>query len=127
VANNSEQRHRSGLSSGSLGGLWLIYGLMRLGMAFILMIYSRVATLMFGALLINVPNPYPLMGLFHFVYVAAIVMTIAASIFSLLAGAALLAARSSARIVAITASLLSICEVPFGVTLGTYTLIRFLR
>ncbi len=121
-----EHRQAAGLSWGALGGLWIIYGLMRLGMAIVLVVYSRIATLMFGALLINVPNPYPLMSLFHLVYLAAIVLTVVAGLFSLLAGAALMAARSSARVLAIAASLLSICEVPFGVTLGTYTLIRFL-
>jgi hypothetical protein len=126
MATETEQRRKNGLSWGALGGLWIIYGLMRLGMVLVLVVYSRIATLMFGALLINVPNPYPLMSLFHLVYVAAIVLTAVAGIFSLLAGAALMAARSSARGLAITASLFSICEVPFGVTLGTYTLVRFL-
>ncbi len=122
-----KQTREAGLNWRALGTLWIIYGLMRLGMVLVLVVYSRIATLMFGALLVNVPNPYPLMSLFHMVYIAAIILAAVAGIVSLLAGFALAAGRIAARPLSISASLLSICEVPFGVTLGTYTLVLFVR
>jgi hypothetical protein len=111
----------------TLGSLWVIYGILRLAMALSLVLYSKLATVMFGVLLTNVANPFFWMDVFHFVYVFAIVLTVLAGIFALLAGLALLAGTSSARPLSLTAAFLSLSEVPFGITLGTYTLVVFLR
>jgi hypothetical protein len=115
------------LNGKTLGSLWIVYGVLRLSMVVCLILYSRIATLMFGALLTNVPNPFFWMDLFHFAYVFAIVLTALAGIFSLLAGFALVASTSSARRLALTAAFLSVSEVPFGITLGTYTFVLFFR
>jgi hypothetical protein len=56
-----------------------------------------------------------------------ILITILAGIFGLLAGAALLTRRPSARQLALLASFFSVSDIPIGITLGTYTLILFLR
>lgn len=111
----------------TLGSLWVIYGILRLAMALFLVLYSKLATVMFGVLLTNVANPFFWMDVFHFVYVFAIVLTVLAGIFALLAGLALLAGTSSARPLSLTAAFLSLSEVPFGITLGTYTLVVLLR
>jgi hypothetical protein len=111
----------------ALGSLWVLYGLLRLAMALFLLVYSKLAAVMFGVLLTNVPNPFFWMEVFHFVYIFAIVLTVLAGIFALLAGLALLAGTSSARLLALTAAFLSLSEIPFGTTLGTYTLVLFLR
>jgi hypothetical protein len=42
----------------TLGTFWIIYGVLRLIMAVCLFIYSGTATVMFGALLNRVPNPF---------------------------------------------------------------------
>jgi uncharacterized membrane protein HdeD (DUF308 family) len=110
-----------------LGTLWILYGIMRLAAALVFAMESAVATLMFGALLSRVGNPYFWMSLFHFVYAMMILLTLLAGVFSLLAGAALLTHRPSARRLALLASFFSVSEIPFGITLGTYTLILFLR
>ena len=60
-ATSSNDRFRT------LGGLWIVYGIIRLIMAAFLIIFSDTATLMFGALLNRVPNPFALMTDFHFV------------------------------------------------------------
>ena len=122
VATNRLETTRS-----PLGLLWILYGILRLVAAVVFVMCSAVATLMFGALLSRVGNPYFWMSLFHFAYTMMILLTIIAGVFSLLAGSALLTRRPSARRLALLASFFSVSEIPFGITLGTYTLILFLR
>jgi uncharacterized membrane protein len=116
-----------GTNRGALGVLWIIYGLIRLAVAVLLILDSGIATVMFGALLVRVANAFFFMDVFHFFYVLAIILALIAGAFSLLAGFALLGGRSSARPLSIAAGLLSVSDIPLGTTLGTYTLIVFLR
>jgi hypothetical protein len=81
---------------------------------------------MFGALLGRVPNPFALMGDFHIVYAGFVVLSFLCGLFGILAGLALLANQRSARILALIAAFLSVSEIPFGTTLGIYTLIALL-
>jgi uncharacterized membrane protein len=110
----------------TLGALWIVYGIVRLFIAILLVTYSGVATVMFGALLVRVPDALSLMSIFHFFYIVAIIITILSGIFSVVAGLALLAARTSARTLSLTAALLALADLPLGTTLGTYTLVLFL-
>jgi uncharacterized membrane protein HdeD (DUF308 family) len=91
-----------------------------------LVLFSGTATVMFGALLSRVANPFALMSDFHIVYAGLIVLSIICGIFGILAGVALLANQSPARTLALIAAFLSVSEVPFGTTLGIYTLVLFL-
>jgi hypothetical protein len=54
-----------GSRSSTLGILWALYGISRLIIALVLVVFSATATLMFGALLSRVPNPFALMSDFH--------------------------------------------------------------
>jgi uncharacterized membrane protein len=110
----------------TLGSLWIIYGIIRLVAAILFVLCSGTATVMFGALLTRVPDPFTLMSFFHFLYVVAIIVTALAGIFGLLAGLALLAGNTSARSLSLAAGFLSLCDIPLGTTLGIYTLIIFL-
>jgi uncharacterized membrane protein len=109
-----------------LAVFWIVYGVARLIAALWLLTFSPIAAVMFGALLTRVANPYSLMAAFHLIYLFWIILSAAAGIFALLAGAALLSGWSSARSLALVASVLSLSEVPVGLTLGTYTLVAFL-
>ena len=109
-----------------LGVCWLVYGILRLIMGIWLVLFSGTATVMFGALLGRVPNPFALMGDFHVVYAGLVVLTILCGIFGLLAGLALIANQRPARRLVLLAAFLSVSEIPFGTTLGIYTLIVFL-
>jgi hypothetical protein len=109
-----------------LGVCWLIYGILRLVMAALLFLFSTNATLMFGALLTRVPNPFALMSDFHLLYTAIIALSILVGLFSILAGLALLANQVQARMLALVAAFLSVSEIPLGTTLGIYTLIVLL-
>ena len=110
----------------NLGMIWLVYGIYRVIVGICLVLFSGTATVMFGALLSRVANPFALMGDFHIVYVCIVVLTLLSGLFGLLAGVTLLANRRSARALALVASFLSVSEIPFGTTLGIYTLIVLL-
>jgi hypothetical protein len=109
-----------------LGVCWLVYGVLRVVVGIWLVPFSGTATVMFGALLSRVANPFALMSDFHIVYAGLIVLSIICGIFGILAGVALLANQRPARTLALIAAFLSVSEVPFGTTLGIYTLVLFL-
>jgi hypothetical protein len=110
-----------------LGVCWVVYGIFRLVMGICLILFTGTATVMFGALLSRVPNPYALMADFHMVYIGLVVLAFLCGLLGLLAGLALLANQQSARMLALVASFLSVSEIPFGTTLGIYTLIVMFR
>jgi hypothetical protein len=95
-------------------------------MGICLVLFSGTATVMFGALLGRVPDPFALMSDFHIAYAAIVVLSVLCGLFGLLAGLALLANQRPARMLAIIAAFLSVSEIPFGTTLGIYTLIVLL-
>jgi hypothetical protein len=107
-----------------MGVCWVLYGVFRLAAALLLFIYSGTGTVMFGALFNRAPNPFALMCIFHFLYAAIIIWSVACGVLGILAGLALLSARG--RALAIIAAFLSLADLPFGVTLGVYTLIKLL-
>jgi hypothetical protein len=109
-----------------LGVCWLAYGILRLIMGICLVLFSGTATVMFGALLGRVPDPFALMADFHIVYAGLVVLTFLCGLFGILAGLALLANQRLARALALLAAILSVSETPFGATLGIYTLIALL-
>ena len=112
-------KHRAGL----LGILWAVYGIVRLVIALVLIFFNGIATVMFGALLTRVPNPFALMTDFHILYVFIIVWNILSGIVALAAAAGLLGRGSAARKIAILAAFLALPVLPFGIMLGVYTLI----
>src|ERR1700682_2583891 len=109
-----------------LGVCWVVYGIFRLILGVCLVLFGGTATVMFGALLGRVPNPFALMADFHFVYAGMVVLTVLCGLFGLLAGLALLTNQRSARMLGLLAAFLSVSEIPFGTTLGIYTLIVLL-
>ncbi len=119
--------HNSGNYSGSLGVCWIAYGIICLVVTVWLFAFTTTATLMFGALLTRVPDPYTLMSAFHFLYLGAIIWSAASGALGILAGVTLLTGQYSARTVAIVAALVSLPELPLGVIIGVYTLVVLLR
>jgi hypothetical protein len=73
--------------------MWLVYGIYRAIVGICLALFSGTATVMFGALLSRVADPFALMGDFHIIYVCIVVLTLLSGLFGLLAGLALLANR----------------------------------
>jgi hypothetical protein len=112
---------------GTLGILWIVYGILRLAGAVWLMFFSTTATLMFGALMSRVPNPFSLMADFHLIWMVLIVWSGLCGLLGLLGGLALLAGQGAGRTLVVIAAFLALAEVPFGIMLGVYTLVVFLR
>jgi hypothetical protein len=110
----------------TLGVLWVIYGAARIIVAVWMIGFIPTATVMFGALLTRVPNPYSLMDTFHLFYLCAIVWSFAAGAFGIIAGLALMVSKPMGRTLGIVVALLSLPELPLGVMLGAYTLIVLL-
>ncbi len=110
----------------TLGALWFVYGLLRIVAAIGLLVYSATATLMFGALLNRVANPFMLMDIFHILYIGAIVLALLCGALGLLAGMALMSGGRSSRTLGLLAAFFSLCNLPFGTTLGIYTLVVLL-
>ncbi len=109
----------------TLGSLWVVYGILRLIAVVLMILYAGTATVMFGALLTRVADFVTFMAIFHFLYIAAIIVTALSGLFSLLAGATLLTGKS-ARTLSLLAAFLSLHDLPLGTTLGIYTLVIFL-
>ena len=110
----------------TLGKCWIVYGVIRMIMAVCLVVYGSTAALMFGALLNRVPDPFTLMGVFHFMYIVMIALSAVCGILGLMAGLALLGGQRSGRTLALIAGFLSLSNIPLGTTLGIYTLVVLL-
>jgi len=95
-------------------------------MVLCLLIYDRTATLMFGALLSRVPDPFALIGVFHFLYTVVILLSAVCGFVGFFAGLALLGGQRSGRGLALIAAVLSVSDIPLGITLGIYTLVELL-
>ncbi|GAC1636973.1 MAG: hypothetical protein NVS9B14_16470 [Candidatus Acidiferrum sp.] len=109
-----------------LGACWLLYGILRVVAGILLIVFSGTATVMFGALLSRVPDPFTLMAIFHVVYVCLAILALLGGVFGVLAGLTLFGNQRSARTLALIAALLSVSELPLGTTLGIYTLVVLL-
>jgi hypothetical protein len=107
----------------TLGILWILYGVLRWATALGAFLYSGTLTLMFGALLNRVPNPFALMDLFHIFLVCAIILGIVAGLVSIIAGLALMSGGGSARGLGLLAAFFGLINGPLGIALGAYTLV----
>ena len=110
----------------TLGVCWIVYGVVRLVLATLLVLYNGTATVMFGALLNRVPDPFTLMGIFHFIYIVVIALSVLCGILGVMAGLALLGGRRVGHTLALIAGFLSLSNIPLGTTLGIYTLVVLL-
>lgn len=116
-----------GVRQSPLGLCWIVFGIFRLIVALWMFSFAGTATVMFGAILTRVPNPYSLMTAFHLIYTGWIILSAASGILGILAGIILLSGAGISRILALLAAFFSVSFVPVGTTLGIYTLILFLR
>lgn len=100
---------------------WIIYGILRVCAGIAQVFFAPTATVMFGALLGRVPDPFTLMGFFHVVYVLAILVSFACGILGIFGGLAI-GNSLAGRGMLIAASLLALSDLPIGIALGVYTL-----
>jgi len=109
-----------------LGICWIIYGVFRLFVAVWLVSFSNTATVMFGALLARVHDPFAMMTDFHSIYALIEALSVVCGLLGVFAGWTLLAGRGFGRTLALIAAFLSLSAIPLGMTLGIYTLVVLL-
>jgi hypothetical protein len=116
----------SGGNLRTLGILWVLYGVIRLIVAAWLVFVGTTATVMFGALLNRVPDPFTLMNIFHIVYGLIVAVSAVCGILGVLAGMALLGGSPFGRTLTVVVAIFSLSSIPLGTTLGIYSLIVLL-
>jgi hypothetical protein len=107
----------------TLGILWVIYGLICIVKAAWIVVYSGTLTLMWGAIINRVADPFFWMNTFHIWLIGAVIVLILTAICSFLAAISLMQGRGAARGLMLVASILAIVTGPLGIALGTYTMI----
>jgi hypothetical protein len=110
----------------TLGVLWVLYGVLCFIEVAWIAVQAGALTVMWGALLNRVPNPYSWMTVFHVGLVIAVALLVLAGIFSLMAGSALLTHSRSRRNMALVAGFFGLVTGPLGLVLGVYTLVLLL-
>jgi hypothetical protein len=105
----------------TLGILWAIYGILLILGGIWLLLYEPVLTLMWGALLNRVPNPFTWMDLFHFTLYGKVILDFIAAIFSFLAAMALMQGSGSGRRLGLIAAFFGLISGPLGIALGAFT------
>jgi hypothetical protein len=116
---NADTRRRT------LGTLWVIYGVICIIKLAWLVVNSTVLTLMWGALLNRVPDPFTWMSLFHFAMFGFDILLGVTALVSFLAAGSLFVGSNSSRSLALLAGFLGIVTGPVGIALGVYTWILF--
>jgi hypothetical protein len=111
----------------TLGILWLVYGVICLAKAAWIVVYTSTLTLMWGAIITRVADPFFWMDAFHIWLIGAVVLLVLAGILSFVACVALTQNRVSGYAVPLIASVFVILTGPLGIALGTYTMVAVLR
>jgi hypothetical protein len=102
---------------------WIVYGIWRLLLGLFLIAISATATLMFGALLTRVPDPFSLMADFHIFYTFAVILSFVCGVLGVISGLVLMGNYRRGRLLAIATAVLSVSEIPLGTVLGVFTLV----
>ncbi len=113
--------HTNRSGHGTLGVLWLIYGVICLAKSAWIVVYTATLTLMWGAIITRVADPFFWMNAFHIWLIGAVILLVLAGIFSFVAGASLMRGGSG-RAFTLVASILAILTGPLGIALGAYTM-----
>lgn len=107
----------------TLGLCWIIYGLYRVAMGVLALMIAPTATVMFGALLQRVPDPFTWMSVFHAVYMGWIGLSFVCGALGILGGLALMRSARDGRMLLLAASCFSLSDLPVGIAISVYTLI----
>lgn len=107
----------------TLGICWIFYGLYRVCMGVLALLLAPTATVMFGALLSRVPDPFTLMGTFHALYMGWIGLSFVCGALGILGGLTVARKARDGRRLLLAASFFSLSDLPVGIALSVYTLI----
>jgi len=105
----------------------VIYAVVSLAQAAWVFFNIPVLTVMWGAIITRVPNPFAWMDWFHVALVGVIVLGVITAIVSFLAGFSLMGRATANGTLAVVASVLALLRGPLGIAIGVYTLVVVLR
>lgn len=106
---------------GMLGMLWVVYGVIMIAAAAWIIVYNRTLTVMWGAIVSHVADPFAWMSAFHLFLGATVVMALISAVLSFLAGVALMQGAGSSRSLGLAAAVFGMLGTPPGVALGVFT------
>lgn len=106
---------------GTLGMLWAIYGVLMIAAAAWIIVYNRMLTVMWGAIVSRVADPFAWMSTFHLLLGATVVMALVSAAFSLLAAVALMQGTAASRALGLIAAAFAMLGTPPGIALGVFT------
>jgi hypothetical protein len=112
---------------GTLGVLWVVYGVVCLAKAAWIVVYTSTLTLMWGAIITRVADPFFWMDAFHIWLIGAVVLLVLTGILAFVAGVALMQSRIVGHALPLITSVLAILTGPLGIALGTYTMVATVR
>ncbi|MGH9691406.1 MAG: hypothetical protein ACRD4C_10065 [Candidatus Acidiferrales bacterium] len=105
----------------ALGVLWIVYAILMVAVAVWMILYNRTLTVMWGAIISHVADPFMWMSAFHLLVGATVVMALISAVLSLLAGVALMQGTAASRTLGLLASAFGMLGTPPGVALGVFT------
>jgi hypothetical protein len=105
----------------TLSLLWALHGVLMLALAVWIVLYNGTLTVMWGAIISRVPDPFSWMAAFHFYLAVAVVVAVISGIVSLLGALALLRGGAAARFLGLTAAAFGLIGTPAGIALGAFT------
>ena len=108
----------------TLGICWIVYGIFRVGMGIAAALLAPTATVMFGALLTRVADPFTWMDFFHLLYICWAGLCLVCGILGILGGLAATRNPNGGRSLLFAASLLSLSDLPVGIAISVYTLME---
>jgi hypothetical protein len=108
----------------TLGICWIVYGIFRLCMGIAAALLAPTATVMFGALLTRVADPFTWMDFFHVLYICWAGLCLVCGILGILGGLAALRSPNGGRSLLFATSLLSLSDLPVGIAISVYTLVE---
>lgn len=105
----------------TLGILWALYGILMIALALWIVLYQSTLTLMWGAIITRVADPFTWMSAFHLFLAATVAMALISGVLSILAAAALMKGAGSSRKLGLLAATFGLLGAPPGVALGAFT------
>jgi hypothetical protein len=106
---------------GIFGILWALYGVLLVAAAAFIIVYDGTLTLMWGAIINRVANPFAWMSFFHLFLVATVMMAVASAFFSFLAAISFMRGGAALRTWGLVAAAFGLLGPPVGVALGAFT------
>jgi len=101
--------------------LWVVYGVIMIAAAAWIIVYNRAFTVMWGAIVSHVADPFAWMSAFHLFLGATVVMALISAVLSFLAGVSLMQDAGSSRSLGLAAAVFGILGTPPGIALGVFT------